>query len=77
MALGRAGKTKEAIGELQEGVAMTPKNPDMRLALGLALLKDGNKHAAITEFKKVVEISPQSDAAKTPEIISTPSISMR
>jgi Tfp pilus assembly protein PilF len=65
MALIRSGKTKEAIGELQEGVALTPKNPDMRLALGLALLKDGNKNAAIIEFKKVVELVPQSDAAKT------------
>ena len=65
IALFRSGKTKEAIGELQEGVALTPKNPDMRLALGLALLKDGNKNAAITEFKKVVELAPQSDAAKT------------
>ena len=63
--LTRAGKTKEAIGELQEGVALTPKNPDMRLALGLALLKDGNKNAALTEFKKVVEFAPQGDAAKT------------
>ena len=65
MALSRAGKTKEAIAEFQEGVALTPKNPDMRLALGLALLKDGNKNAALTEFKKVVELAPQSDAAKT------------
>lgn len=65
MALFRAGKTKEAIGEFQEGVALTPKNPDMRLALGLALLKDGNRNAALTEFKKVVEFAPQSDAAKT------------
>ncbi len=65
MTLTRAGYTKEAIGELQEGVALTPKNPDMRLALGLALLKDGNKSAALTEFKKLVEIAPQSDAAKT------------
>jgi len=65
MALGRAGKTKEAIGELQEGVALTPKNPDMRLALGLALLKDGNKNAAVPEFTRVVELGPQSDAAKT------------
>ena len=65
MALTRSGKTKEAIGEFQEGVTLTPKNPDMRLALGLALLKDGNKNAALAEFRKVVEIVPQSDAAKT------------
>jgi len=64
MALTRSGKTKEAIAELQEGVALTPKNPDMRLALGLALLKDGSKNSAVIEFKKVVELAPQSDAAK-------------
>lgn len=63
--LARSGKTKEAISELQEGVALTPKNADMRLALGIALLKDGNKYSAITEFKKVVELAPQSEAAKT------------
>ncbi len=63
--LARSGKTKEAVSELQEGVALTPKNADMRLALGIALLKDGNKYAAITEFKKVVELAPQSEAAKT------------
>jgi len=60
MTLARSGKTKEAIGEFQEGVALTPKNPDMRLALGLALLKDGNKNAALIEFKKVVELDPDS-----------------
>lgn len=65
MALTKAGRTKEAIGELQEGVALTPKNTDMRLALGLALLKDGNRNGAIIEFKKVVELVPQSDAANT------------
>ena len=65
MALVKAGKTKEAVGELQEGVALTPKNPDMRLALGLALLKDGSKNAALAELRKVVELAPQSDAART------------
>jgi len=64
MALSRSGRTKEAIAEFQEGVALTPKNPDMRLALGLALLKEGNKNAALNEFRKVVELAPQSEAAK-------------
>jgi type IV pilus assembly protein PilF len=65
MALLKAGKTKDAIAEFQEGVAMTPKNPDMRLALALALLKDGNKRSALAEFRKIVELAPQSDPAKT------------
>jgi len=63
MALMKSGSTKEAIAEFQEGVALTPKNPDMRLALALALLKDGNKRAALAEFRKVVELAPQSDNA--------------
>lgn len=65
MALIALGNAHEAVGELQEGVAMSPKNIDMRLALGLAHLKDGNKPAALTEFNKVVELAPKSDAAKT------------
>jgi len=65
MALMRSGKTKEAIAEFQEGIALTPKNTDMRLALGLAFLKDGQKNAALIELKRVVELAPQSDAAKT------------
>ena len=64
MALMKAGSTKDAIIEFQEGVSLTPKNADMRLALALALLKDGNKRSALTEFKKVVELAPQSDSAK-------------
>jgi type IV pilus assembly protein PilF len=65
MALLKAGKVKDAIGELQEGVEMAPKNADMRLALALALLKDGNKRSALVEFRKIVELAPQSDSART------------
>jgi Tfp pilus assembly protein PilF len=65
MAQLKAGHVKEAIGELQEGVAMTPKNPEMRLALALAFLKDGNKRSALVEFRKIVELAPQSDSART------------
>jgi len=65
MAYLQAGKVKESVREFQEGVALTPKNPDMRLALALAYLKDGNKRSALAEFRKVVELAPQSDQAKT------------
>ena len=65
LALIALGKTREAVTELQEGVALSPKNADMRLALGLANLKDGNKRSAITEFRTVVELAPKSDAART------------
>lgn len=61
----KAGNVKVAITELQEGVAMTPKNPDMRFALALAFLKDGNKRLALAEFRKIVELAPQSESART------------
>lgn len=65
MALLSVGTTREAIAELQEGTALSPKNPDMRLALGLAYLKESNRKAAIAEFRRVVDIAPKSDAART------------
>jgi len=64
MALIKAGSTKDAIAEFQEGVTLTPKNADMRLALALAFLKDGNKRSALAEFRKVVELAPQSENAR-------------
>ena len=65
MALLSAGSTRDAIKELQEGTALSPKNPDMHLALGLAYLKDGNKRDALSSFRWVLETAPKSAAAKT------------
>lgn len=65
MALLGAGNEREAIAELREGTSMSPRNPDMRLALGLAFLKDGNKKAALAEFRLVAEIAPKGDLART------------
>lgn len=63
-ALFEGGKIKEAINELQEGVSLSPKNPAIRYSLALVLLKDGNKKAALAEFKKTVELAPDSDTGK-------------
>lgn len=65
MALLKAGNAKEAVGVLQEGVALTPKNPDMRLSLAQAFLQAGDKRSALAEFRKAVEVAPKSDAART------------
>jgi Tfp pilus assembly protein PilF len=59
-----AGKTKEAIGEFQEGISLAPKNANMRYSLGLAYLKEGNKRSALTAFKKAAELAPKSDLAR-------------
>jgi Tfp pilus assembly protein PilF len=65
MALIAAGNVQEAVSELREGVALSPQNADMRLALALAHLKNGEKKAAVDQFKKVVELAPKTDAART------------
>jgi Tfp pilus assembly protein PilF len=63
-ALYESGKTKEAISEFQEAVALSPRNAATRFSLGVALLKDGNKKSALAEFKKVVELDPKSEIAQ-------------
>lgn len=63
MALFEAGRIKDSIAELQEGVALNSKNVMIRYNLALAHLKDGNKKSAVVEFKKVVDFAPESDLA--------------
>ncbi len=63
-ALLEAGKTKEAISELQEGVGLAPQNANMRYSLALAFLKDGNKKSALTAFRKAAELAPKSELAQ-------------
>lgn len=64
MALLESGAVKDAIGELQEGAALSPKNADIRFALALAHVKDGNKKSAQMEFKKVIDLSPGTELAR-------------
>ncbi len=63
-ALLEAGKTKESLSELQEGVGLAPQNANMRYSLALAFLKAGNKKSALTEFRKAAEFAPKSDLAE-------------
>jgi len=63
LALFEAGMIKDAIEEFQEGVALNQKNVNIRYSLALAQLKDGNKKSALVEFKKIVDLAPESDIA--------------
>ncbi len=63
-ALFEAGRTKDAIKEFQEGVAIAPQNAYLRYSLAVAFLKDNNKKAAIVEFKKVADLAPGSEIAQ-------------
>ena len=58
-----AGKISEAIGEFREGIALAPQNANFRYSLALALLKDGNKKAALVEFRKAAQFAPGSEIA--------------
>lgn len=62
-ALFESGKTKDAIREFQEVIAMSPTNPLARYRLAVAYLKDGNRNAALAEFKKTVELAPGTEIA--------------
>lgn len=62
-ALFESGRTKDAIGEFQEVLVMSPANPLARYRLAIAYLKDGNKTAAATEFKKAADLAPGSEIA--------------
>ena len=62
-ALYEAGKTRDAISEFQEGISIAPQNASIRLSLAVALLKDGNKKAALVQFKKASELAPRSDVS--------------
>jgi len=64
MALLEAGRTKDALVEFQDGVALAPQNAGLWYGLALAHVKDGNKKAAVTEFKKASALAPGSDIAQ-------------
>ncbi len=60
-ALLEAGRVKEAIAELEEGTALNQKSAGMWYTLALARLKDGNKKAAIADFKKAADLAPGTE----------------
>ena len=55
--------TKEAIDAYEAAKRLDAKNMDIYYNLGFAYLKEGMRSKALDAFKKVVELSPESDAA--------------
>ena len=55
--------TKEAIDAYGEATKRDKDSVNAYLNLGLAYFQEGSKDDALTAFKKVVEISPDSRAA--------------
>lgn len=53
-----AGHFNEALRELRSGVAMDPKNVDLRIWLGLILERKNEKSAAINEYQTALLLDP-------------------
>lgn len=63
-ALFESGMTRDAISEYREGLAISPRNVQLRYSLAIALLKDGKKKEAIAEFKQAAETAPESEIGR-------------
>lgn len=59
----KLGMTEDAIASFEEAKKLDSGNADVYYNLGLLYLKEGKKAEALDAFKKVIEISPKSDAA--------------
>lgn len=53
------GDLKAALGDLKKAIAMTQKNDDVYVDLGIVNLKLGKKKEAISAFKKALRLNPK------------------
>ncbi len=60
----RVGKAKEAELAARQALAMEPTEPYAHLALGTALLDQGNKAGAIAEFEEELRLHPDTPGAQ-------------
>ncbi|MGC1580734.1 MAG: tetratricopeptide repeat protein, partial [Candidatus Acidiferrales bacterium] len=58
------GRWAEAAEAYEKAVALAPRNPNLRIALGLALAKAGRQAAAIASYEAALEISPRNSVAE-------------
>ena len=62
--LKRAGNLTSAADELRAAIAADPKHVEAHYALGWVLLDQKDKTGAAAEFRKVIELAPDSGEAK-------------
>jgi protein O-mannosyl-transferase len=65
------GKLKEGELAARQALAMEPTEPDAHLALGTALLDEGNKTAAISEFEEELRLHPDTPGAQMARVRRT------
>jgi tetratricopeptide (TPR) repeat protein len=62
-----------AATELEKAVGIKSDNPKNHYLYGLALQKSGHNRAAVDQFKKTIQLGPNSEYAKTaPELLNMP-----
>ncbi len=59
----KSGMTEDAIVSFEEAKKLDSTNVDVIYNLGLAYFKQGKRAEALDAFKKVIELSPKSEAA--------------
>ena len=64
MILTDQGQAARGIPILKQAVAMAPRNPELRLHLGAALAKSGDKAAAKLELERIVKESAETPSGK-------------
>ncbi len=60
---GREGDGKKALAELNEAARLAPADPEIRTALGVALLQEGDISGAETALEEATRLDPNSEAA--------------
>ncbi|MHC4917747.1 MAG: tetratricopeptide repeat protein, partial [Planctomycetota bacterium] len=61
LALGREGRVKEAIAELEKVIAALPELPDLRLELGALRHRGGDVKGAHEAFEKALKLTPENE----------------
>ncbi|MBK1877680.1 tetratricopeptide repeat protein [Pelagicoccus mobilis] len=57
------GKTEQALETVKRSISQTPNSELLQLQLGFLLQESGNKEAAITAYRKAIDIDPQNRKA--------------
>ena len=64
----RLNKTEEAVAEGRAAVEIAPNDPRPHLALGLALIRAGQKEEAHGELEKTIELAKLNPVFRNAEI---------
>ncbi len=63
-ALASAGRQQEALAQLRRAVRGDPNLPLARLYLGSVLFKSGERAAALTHWRRYLELEPAGEGAQ-------------